>query len=441
MSVKTYREAIKWLESQTKFRPKTDLTIMQHALELLDLDLSHIKKVHVAGTNGKGSVSHYVKNIIKIKGYKVGIFTSPYVYRFNERMMINDDVIEDDTLVALTQFIQRFNLKMLEVYQETLSFFELLTIMAFKYFYDEKVDYMVIEVGIGGLLDATNVLNYDLSLITSIGYDHMKQLGNTLESIALNKLGILKPGNTLMTTVHAQLSPLFKSYCRKNKVKLIYLNPARRIKSFETFLPFRSIVVLDLGPVMMGMFGKEQAPNCLLAMHAGKYLFKDITFDQLHEAINQTTLPARFEVVKERSGKRLILDGAHNEHAMKMLSQTIKAYEIGLNTHILFASLGDKDIIQMLDIIKPTVKSITLTSFDDPRYQSLRPYQTPEIVYADDMIQAYHDLREKYPKDYIIVTGSIHFVGAFKKHFIRYTSQVKRDKPIKKEQNDKIPLA
>ncbi|MFU8793292.1 MAG: bifunctional folylpolyglutamate synthase/dihydrofolate synthase [Acholeplasmataceae bacterium] len=420
MSFKTHYEAIRWLESQTKFRPKTDLSIMQHAIKLLDLDLSKIQKVHVAGTNGKGSVSHYVKNILKRKGFKVGLFTSPYVYIFNERFMINDDMISHQELLDLTNFIQIFNLKMLEVYQESLSFFELLTVMSFKYFYDQKVDYMVIEVGIGGLLDATNVLNYDLSLITSIGFDHMKQLGNTLESIALNKLGILKKGNRLISTVRNDLYPLFQSYCDNLGVPFTYVDVDKDVLQHHMF-PFDQRVSYEFGTFVLGMPGYEQSANALLALYAGKALFPNDPYSSMSEAISETKLPGRFEPFMP--DPKIVLDGAHNEHAMKNLSQTIKAYHIGHRTHVIFSALGDKDIPLMLDILKPAVKSITLTAFDDPRYQSLLPYQTPDIGFEPDMIKLIRDLRKNHSSDYVIVTGSIHFIGTFKKALIRDKSK------------------
>lgn len=186
------KDAIHWIETRTKFRPKTSLDYIDNALKMMNVNLDLIKKIHVTGTNGKGSVSMYLTHIFKFNGYKVGTFISPYLMRFNERIKINGQDIDDDSLLQLINKIFTFN----EVYHEktgqSLSFFELMTLMSIQMFSDEKVDLMIMEVGIGGLLDATNILNYDASVITNIGFDHMKQLGNTLEEISFNKLGIVK---------------------------------------------------------------------------------------------------------------------------------------------------------------------------------------------------------------------------------------------------------
>src|SRR3989339_24301 len=205
-------EAVQWIEKQVKFKPKTDLERMRNAYKMLGINLDHIKKIHVAGTNGKGSVAAYLTHIFMEQGLKVGTYTSPYLVKFNERIRFQFKEIKDDELFELIKIIYEFNLTYEKTMGEFLSFFELLTLMSLLYFSNKKVDVMIMEVGLGGLLDATNVLDYNLSLITSIGFDHMKQLGNTLESISFNKLGILKPDNHLITTVDPSLHAYFKDY-------------------------------------------------------------------------------------------------------------------------------------------------------------------------------------------------------------------------------------
>jgi len=221
---KTVEEAQNWIENIKRFGSKLDLKRMEKVVALLDHPEKAFKSIHVAGTNGKGSTSTYLKKILSHAGFKVGIYTSPYVVKFNERIGINDDYISDDELVHYANELYPLTEKMLED-DETVTFFEVLTLMAFLYFRDQKVDYAVIEVGLGGLLDATNVIIPEISVITNISYDHMKQLGNTLESIALNKLGIVKDNVPLVTAIeNTNLFPLFSEVTAKHHSRLKICN-------------------------------------------------------------------------------------------------------------------------------------------------------------------------------------------------------------------------
>ena len=201
--------------------------------------------------------------------------------------------------------------------------------------------------------------------------------------------------------------------------------------------PFDSMISYNIGTYLLGMPGYEQGGNALLALHAGKWLIPDITYKAMEAPIRETKLPGRFE--RFLPDPYIILDGAHNEHAMKNLSQTIKAYQIGMRTHIIFSALGDKDIPLMLDILKPAVKSITLTAFEDPRYQSLLPYQTADIRFEPDMIKLVKQIRRDHSGAYVIVTGSIHFIGAFKKALVRETTRGGYQDKEKKEQLSEDP--
>jgi dihydrofolate synthase / folylpolyglutamate synthase len=433
MHFKTHYEAIKWLESQLKFKPKTDLENMRKALVLLDLDLSQIQKIHVAGTNGKGSVCQFISHILAHKGLKVGTFTSPYVFRFNERILLNTEPISNKDLLEVSNFIFQFNLKFFEHHQEHLSFFELLTLMSLKFFSDQKVSYIVMEVGIGGLLDATNVLNYDVSIITSIGFDHMKQLGNTLESIALNKLGILKPNNLLITSVDRSLLPLFEDYAKKLNVEMIYTSRHQDIEEsyvteLDTFFRYRD--VLFVTPLV----GEHQIDNALVSLKAVERLLPDITLNELFYGLGQFSFSGRMERLHGLT-LNVIIDGAHNAHAIKLLTQNIKTLYPKKNVHVLMSILNDKDIHEMIEILRPAVTGITLTSFPDPRFVSLKPYESHDIKYIEDMVEAYHHIRTEKRPYLLIVTGSIHFIGYFVKTIYREHTKPFHGSLIKKKQS------
>nr|HPJ24136.1 Mur ligase family protein [Bacillota bacterium] len=206
---KDFETTKNWIENIKRFGSKLDLSRMTKVLARLGNPEKAYKTIHVAGTNGKGSTASYIKNILVEAGFKVGIYISPYIVKFNERIAIGDTYISDEAVMLYAN-------QLLPIWDEfndindTITFFEVLTIICFLYFKDQAVDYGVIEVGLGGTLDATNVIMPEVSVITNISYDHMNVLGNTLESIAMNKLGIVKEGVPLVTSVeNKDLYPLF----------------------------------------------------------------------------------------------------------------------------------------------------------------------------------------------------------------------------------------
>ncbi|MFA5525994.1 MAG: folylpolyglutamate synthase/dihydrofolate synthase family protein [Acholeplasmataceae bacterium] len=402
-------DATNWLESQIKFKPKTDLVRMRAAYKLLDVDLNGIKKIHVAGTNGKGSVCSYMSYILIEAGYKVGTYTSPYLVRFNERIRVQMKEINDQDLLDQINFIYQFNNQFHQSYGETLSFFELLTLMSMRHFYQSKVDVMIIEVGLGGLLDATNILNYDLSLITSIGFDHMKQLGNTLESIASNKLGILKKGNHLITTVDETLHPYFDKYLENNDVTYHFLTKKDIHLLSEN--PIR--YTYDQKIYTIPLVGSYQILNSLLSIEGIRYLYPSISYDIIDRGIQKTTWYGRLEMIDTN----IYIDGAHNIHAMDALVETAKTTFRDKDIWILFSALGDKDILGMIKRIKTFAKRVVFTSFPDPRFVDLSPYIGDDI-YLDDPHQAILELKRQMTDHVIlIITGSLHFIGYIKKTY------------------------
>ncbi len=407
----TITEAINWIEVQVKFKPKTDLVRMNEAYKMLGVDLSGIKKIHVAGTNGKGSVCSYLSHILMKAGHKVGTFTSPYLVRFNERIRFNMQEIDDDDLLELINIIYSFNESFAKTYGEPLSFFELLTLMSMLYFKHQEVDVMIMEVGLGGLLDATNILNYDLSLIVSIGFDHMKQLGNTLESIAMNKLGIVKEGNHLITTVDPSLHDYFKKSIKEKKATAEYL----------TYYDVKVIsddplVIEYLGETYkISLKGSYQVFNALLSIRAIHYLYPEITNDIIRKGLSSTLWQGRLEEIDYH----VFIDGAHNTHAIDALIDTAKTTFKDKKIWVLFSALGDKDIPGMLTRIKTFSEKIVVTSFPDPRFVDLKPL-IGDLPYIQNPMNAIHTLMQQLTEDHIlIITGSLHFIGYIKKNYRR----------------------
>lgn len=400
--------AINKLESLFKSSPRNDLSYLKEAYKLLDINLDNIKKIHVAGTNGKGSTSLFLTNILINNNLKVGTFISPYLLTFNERIQINGNYINDDDLLSLINYIFKINDLFNMQNDFTLSFFELVTLMAFKYFYDKKVDVIIIEVGIGGLLDVTNILNYDLSLITNIGYDHMKQLGNSLENILFNKLGIVKKGNHLITTIN-------------NKYYLKINDYIKKIGATYQFIETDEISITNHNPLTfkyeneiyeLPLLGYYQTHNATLAIKAAKYLYNDISYHIIKNGLILTKHGARLEEVLPN----IYLDGAHNIDAVKALVNSIKTLFKNEKIYLLFSALADKNIDEMLIDLKEISKEIIITSFIDPRFKDIftKEYQTIK----DPKEALNYLISKKEDDDIILITGSIHFVGYMKKNII-----------------------
>ncbi len=403
-------DAINWVQSQLKFRPKTSLEHVKKALEMLSLDMSKIKKVHVTGTNGKGSVCMFITKILVDAGYKVGTFTSPYLIDFNERIKLNNENINDSDLLVQLNKIYALNERYKNETGETLSFFELLTLAAFDYFSEEEVDVMVVEVGIGGLLDSTNIINYDASVITNVGFDHMKQLGNTLESIASNKLGILKNGNQLFTTVSSELHEFFINYCKQMNAdyKIIDINEIESISDFPNVMKYNENIY------KLSLLGNHQQQNAALAIEVVEFLFPKIDYHSINQSLSTTVYPGRLETVLDN----VLLDGAHNMHAINSLIFSLHSTFKMYNIHVLFSALSDKEPVEMLKVLALHVKSITTTAFPDTRYESLAflPYRFEN----DPKIALSNLIKNKKENDLVIITGSLHFVGYMKKEIIPY---------------------
>lgn len=403
-------DAINWIVVQQKFRPKTSLVHMKKAFDMLSLDLSYMKKIHVTGTNGKGSTCMYMTKILVDQGYKVGTFMSPYLISFNERIRVNNENISDELLLKHINYIYEVSLKYKEETQETLSFFELLTLVSLSVFDELKLDVIIMEVGIGGLLDATNILNYDASVITNIGFDHMKTLGHTLEEIAFNKLGIVKENNHLFTTVDKALHTQFIDYVNSKNANITIVNKDD-IKSISA-LP--NIMEYKGNLYKLSLLGDYQMYNASLAIEVMNYLFPTLDKEKLTLSLNSVSYGGRLEKVLDG----VYIDGAHNQHAIKelliALQSTFKMY----NIHILFSALSDKEPLHMLEMLKPHVKSITTTAFPDTRYESLAslPFKFEE----NPKIALENLIKNKSETDLVIITGSLHFIGYIKKDIITY---------------------
>ena len=299
-----------WIYNQKKINRRTDLDRIKRCIKELDLTPNY-KICHIAGTNGKGSVANYIKDILQMTGIHVGFFVSPFVISFNERIQINDRFISDAELMHYANILYDYSCSYFNKYNDVIPFFELTLLIALMFFKDRKIDYAVVECGLGGIFDPTNALDTEISIITNIGYDHMDLLGNTLEEISMNKLGIVRDNGLLITAVSNQLLPLFKDYTNKKKAKLIYINDnvSDIVCDKTTRFKYKGIEYES------GLLGNYQAYNASLAIEAIKIINPKIEYDLINYALKHSKWPGRMEIIS--NDPLIIIDGGHNIHAIK----------------------------------------------------------------------------------------------------------------------------
>ena len=334
----TYQDTINWMFSQLPMYQKQGKTAYKADLSNTLLLANHlnnpqhkIKTIHVAGTNGKGSTSHMLASILQEAGYKVGLFTSPHLKDFRERIKINEKVISKAAVIG---FIKQ-NKAFLEA--NSLSFFEMTSGMAFNYFEKQNVDVAVIEVGLGGRLDSTNIITPEVSVITNIGIDHTQFLGNTLEAIAVEKAGIIKP--------HI---PVVIGETQKETTS-VFLNIA---KQNEAGIYFADTLIAEAFPSdLKGSYQTKNIKTVIQTCHVLKNTFP-VTEAQIKrgllQVVKNTHLQGRWQVLQEQP--KVICDTAHNKEGLTYVVKQLQE-ETFKTLHIVFGVVNDKDLSSFLGVL------------------------------------------------------------------------------------------
>jgi len=413
---KTLEAARIWIENSKRFGSKLDLVRMEKCIKTLGNPEKTFKSIHVGGTNGKGSTSTYLKNILSHAGFKVGIYTSPYIVEFNERIGIGDHYISDEDIVNYANLLYPLTEQMLED-EETVTFFEILTLMSFLYFRDQKVDYAIIEVGLGGLLDATNVITPEISVITNISYDHMKQLGNTLESIAINKLGIVKNNVPLVTAIeNTNLFPLFYEVTAKHnsRLKIINFDLVTDIKVHEqtTFKYHENQYILNLT-------GYHQVKNACLAIETIRLLRiinnLKLTENDIFAGLKRSKWPGRFEIFNHN----VIIDGAHNIGGIQALIKSVKSVYPDKYIKCLFSVMRDKEHRKIIEELDNFCDELYFTEFEYQRRADAEELFLESSHYHKSFHKDYkaifHQLTNLKANEILVVTGSLYFISEIRK--------------------------
>lgn len=401
---------------------KKDLTNTLALCSFLDNPQHKFKTIHVAGTNGKGSTSHMLAAILQQAGYKTGLYTSPHIKDFRERIRINGQMISKEFVVDFTARNKAISEEIKP------SFFELTVAMAFDYFASEKVEIAVIETGLGGRLDSTNVITPVLSLITNIGYDHMNMLGNTLQEIAFEKAGIIKKGiPVIIGEANAETLPVFTTQASEKHAPVYFANEMVKVKSIATKDQQLQIEVDYPYPdkpitYQLDLTGLYQAKNVCTVLAAVEVL-NELGFDVPHETIQKalsqvkrlTGIAGRWDIIQQNPA--VILDVGHNEDGIREIVRQLQTNYPDAGYHFILGFVNDKDVSKVLPLF-PNGANFYFTNAHIPRampYEKLR-----ELALASSITgTGYEDVNEALkaalknagPGDAIIICGSFFVIA------------------------------
>ncbi|HLG39104.1 MAG TPA: folylpolyglutamate synthase/dihydrofolate synthase family protein [Chitinophagaceae bacterium] len=407
---------------------KADLDNTIRLCEFLNNPHSKFKSVHITGTNGKGSVSHMLAGIFQTAGYKTGLYTSPHLKDFRERIRVDGKMIDKEFVVSFTEKISPL------IAEIKPSFFEITVAMAFDYFTEQKVDIAIIETGLGGRLDSTNVISPELSVITSIGMDHMNILGDTLEKIAIEKAGIIKRDVPVVVgEVLPETFPVFESKAKEMNAPLFIASKKRQAVDWkweknELIVEIAEEHLTDHKAYHLDLPGIYQVKNLLTVLESCHQLkIKGWKIDDviIHKALKQvkklTGLHGRWEIIHHSPA--VVLDVAHNEDGIKQLLEQIELtdhYEL----HIILGLVKDKDAERILYLL-PKAAHYYFTQANIPRaldadslMQKAESYDLKGKVY-NDVNEALATAKSKATeRDLIIVCGSIFLVGEVEEYAV-----------------------
>ena len=411
-----YTETLNFIHSFKGNGRRPQLERMRWLLKQAGDPQSHYPTVHIVGTNGKGSTTSYLQNILTKSGYQVGTFTSPYITRFNERISINGTEIPDKDLISLVAKAQ----VILNDLEEHTNFgrpteFELVTLLMFLYFDLKQVDMAIIEAGIGGRLDSTNVLSPELVICTSIGFDHTETLGNSLLDIANHKAGVMRKNTPiLLGRVSAEVEHFFDQKSHDLQAPLAIIDREIQLLPKDNQTIQISYDHWESPNLKLPMLGQHQENNAGLAVTAAHLLaqtFPKITDKSTQEGIEETHWPGRSEWI----GNNIYLDGAHNPQGIASLKQVLKDNFANRRVHILFAGLRRKPLADLLEELKDY--DITVTSFDFFEALPLDDYPKDfkrAADYRDWLAQA----ESSNSDDLFVVTGSLYFISEVRNYLI-----------------------
>ncbi len=414
-------QATAWVFDLQKYGIKFGLSSTISLLSRLGLPYQEGRYIHLAGTNGKGSVAAMLSAILSKAGYRVGLFTSPHLVRFQERYRLHDQDVSADRLLELINQVRAVIDE-----SEPPTFFEFATAMAFLYFFQEQASPIILETGMGGRLDATNIVHPQVAVITNISMDHQEFLGRTLTAIAGEKAGIIKPGAPLVTgATQARVLALFRRRCQEVSAPMYVRGADFQSRGGPAGQFSYTGLAWKLDHLRANLLGRHQYSNAALALAALELLERQgfaIAEAAIREGLKQVRWPGRLEQVAQDS--RVLLDGAHNPAAARLLAQTLKRTQKNGRLIMVLGIMADKDFGAIIGRLLPLAHTVIFTR---PRYfraarpevlaQKAKGYGVETLMEerVADAVRRAQTLAGA--EDRIVVTGSLYTVGEAKEYF------------------------
>jgi len=417
-----FQDAYSWLCSFEKYGWILGLERITSLLEQLGNPHQGLRVIHVAGTNGKGSVCKYISSILQKAGYRVGLYLSPHVERFSERIVINNQEISQEDFACLVSQVRPV-VEVMKKQNNSPTFFEIVTTLAFLHFKKCSVDYAVVEVGLGGRFDATNVITPLVSVITNISLEHTDILGKDITSIASEKAGIIKDNVPVVSGAVGDALVVIGQVASQRNAPVIWIDPTMWLrtsseKDCQEFIiqgSFKGYIV------QTSMLGQHQGENIALAIAAVEQLQVGgvyVTDRDIQEGIQAVMHPGRMEIISEVP--LILLDGAHNPAGMRMLVRTLQEDFSAHRLVVVLGVLKDKDLKTMVSMIVPIADAIIVTKSRNPRAadpmalkELITSIDIDKTVFVEDSIPQAIDHAKRIAKqnNLICVTGSLFTVG------------------------------
>jgi len=410
----SYSETLNWIYNLRGGVIDLRLDRMEEALALFGHPERQFPALHIAGTNGKGSTAAMLHRILSLGGYRAGLYTSPHLVSFTERIRVGDKEISPGEVVELAEEIR----ERITPAGVALTFFEIVTVMAFLYLARQRIDVGVIEVGLGGRLDATNVVRPIVAMITTISKDHEAYLGSDLLSIGREKAGIIKPSVPVVCgPLPSEVAALIRQLAEEKHSPSYFLGAdfGFFLKN-ERFFDYKGIK-RHFSDIAVALHGRHQRSNAAMAIAALELASDSIpvTEDAIRRGLSSVAWPGRFEIMRERPW--VILDGAHNGEGVSALAEALKEFRQGRRIKLLFAAMEDKDWRHMLSLLLPLVDEVVLTrvqmerSTEPGKIAGWLARTLPHRVVDEARSGLQLLYQEAGPEDIVLVAGSLYLLG------------------------------
>ena len=416
-----YEEARVYLDEVSKYGSVLGLDNMRELLGRLGNPQDDLKFIHISGTNGKGSALSYMSTILSGAGFRTGRYISPTLYAYRERIQVDGAMIDRESLAALVTVVKEAVDAMEAENKGNPTVFEVETALSFLYFKEQKCDIVVLETGLGGTLDATNVVKTTvMEMISSIGMDHMEFLGGTLQEIAENKAGIIKPHTWVVSAEQdPKAAEVIKRVCREKDCKLSVVDPDA-FQDVHYGYEKQTFTYKNWKDVEITLAGTYQVTNAALALEAVEALRKQgysLTEEQVRKGMKAAFWRGRFSVIHKNPV--VVIDGAHNPAAAKVLKDSLETYFQGKNLHFIMGVFADKDYQSVIEMTAPLAKHIiTIETPGNPRALSAVKLKeavekvNPSVEAAGSIREAVEKSMKNAQKDDVIAAfGSLSFLG------------------------------